>query len=83
MPLCKTSDSDVSKETIAEWKVEFEKQIEFVVVESDEINEAVLDFITNENVDVLTMLIYKRGFFKGLFNLAILKSHIQNFTSQF
>jgi hypothetical protein len=47
--------------------VEFEKQIEFVVVESDEINEAVLDFITNENVDVLTMLIYKRGFFKGLF----------------
>jgi hypothetical protein len=38
--------------------VEFEKQtIEFVVVESDEINEAVLDFITNENVDVLTMLI--------------------------
>jgi hypothetical protein len=35
--------------------------IEFVVVESDEINEAVLDFITNENVDVLT-IIYKRGF---------------------
>lgn len=64
----KTSDSDVSKETIGEWKVEFKKQpIEFVVVESDEINEAVLDFITNENVDVLTMLIYKRGFFKGLF----------------
>jgi hypothetical protein len=64
--------------------VEFEKQpIEFVVVES-EINEAVLDFITNENVDVLTMLIYKRGFLKDCFNLAILKkSHIQNFTSQF
>jgi nucleotide-binding universal stress UspA family protein len=64
----KTSDSDVSKETIAEWEMEFKNQpIEFVVIESDEINEAVLDFINNKNVDVLTMLIYKRGFFKGLF----------------
>jgi hypothetical protein len=27
MPLCKTSDSDVSKETIAEWKVEFENNL--------------------------------------------------------
>jgi hypothetical protein len=51
------------------WK----QPIEFVVVESDEINEAVLDFITNENVDVLTMLIYKEVFLKDCFNLAILK----------
>ncbi|MEZ7499786.1 universal stress protein [Flavobacterium sp. Arc3] len=64
----KTSDSDVSKETIEEWKIEFKDHpIEFVVLESEEINTAVLDFIASKNVDVLTMLIYKRGFFKGLF----------------
>ncbi|TDE00998.1 universal stress protein [Flavobacterium hiemivividum] len=64
----KTSNSDVSKETIAEWETEFETQpIEFFIVESDVINEAVMDFIAFENVDVLTMLTYKRGFFKGLF----------------
>lgn len=64
----KTSNSDVSIETIAEWETEFEIQpIEFFIVESDEINEAVVDFIASENVDVLTMLTYKRGFFKGLF----------------
>ncbi|NGY37586.1 universal stress protein [Flavobacterium sp. XN-5] len=64
----KTSNSDVSKETIAEWNAEFETQpIEFSIVESDEINEAVMDFIITKNVNVLTMLTYKRGFFKGLF----------------
>jgi nucleotide-binding universal stress UspA family protein len=75
----KTSDSDVSKETIAEWEIAFQQQpIEFVVVESDEINEAVLDFISNKNVDVLTMLTYKRGFFKGLFQPSYTKkSHLE------
>lgn len=64
----KTSNSDVSKEIIADWKMEFQQQpIEFVVVESDQVNESVLDFISNKNVDVLTMLTYKRGFFNGLF----------------
>jgi hypothetical protein len=51
MSLCKTSDSDVSK-AIENGKWSLKKNHWIVVVESDEINEAVLDFITNENIDV-------------------------------
>ena len=64
----KTSDSDVSSETIEDWKRNFKQEpIEFIVFKSEESNAAVLDFIRNENIDVLTTLTYKRGFFKGLF----------------
>jgi hypothetical protein len=57
----KTSDSDVSSETIEDWKMAFKREpIEFIVFESEESN-AVLDFIRNENIDVL-ILTYKEVF---------------------
>jgi nucleotide-binding universal stress UspA family protein len=64
----KTSDSDVSSDTMEDWKMTFKREpIEFIVFESEENNVAVLDFIRNENIDVLMISTYKRGFFKGLF----------------
>jgi hypothetical protein len=52
----KTSDSDVSSETIEDWKWPLSEPIEFIVFESEESNVAVLDFIRNENINVLTIL---------------------------
>ena len=64
----KTNTSDVSFETIDLWKKEYSKEpISFYIVLSDAIKETVIDFVSTKNIDVLTMLTYKRGFFEGLF----------------
>jgi nucleotide-binding universal stress UspA family protein len=76
----KTSDSDVSKETIQKWETEFIKEpIEFFVIQSDEIKETIYDFILYKDIDVLTMLTYKRGFFEGLFKPSFTKKMVSNF----
>ncbi|MFV5690342.1 universal stress protein [Flavobacterium sp. ZT3R25] len=76
----RTSDSDVSKDTIEEWETEFmEKRIEFFVVTSDEIKETILDFVLYKDIDLLTMLTYKRGFFEGLFKPSFTKKVATNF----
>lgn len=76
----RTSDSDVSKDTIEEWETEFmEKRIEFFIVTSDEIKETILDFVLYKDIDVLTMLTYKRGFFEGLFKPSFTKKVATNF----
>jgi hypothetical protein len=59
----KTSESDVSKELIKEWEAEFEKDlVTFSVVLSDDVKGSIVDFILNKDIDVLTMLTYKRSF---------------------
>lgn len=64
----KSSTSDVASETIALWEEEYSTEpISFDIVISDDIKEAVLEFVFANNIDVLTMLTYKRGFFEGLF----------------
>jgi hypothetical protein len=76
----KTSDSDVSIATIEEWKMEFIREpIEFFVVESEDSNTAVVNFIGDKNINVLTMLTYKRGFFKGLFQPSYTKKQHPEF----
>lgn len=64
----KTTTSDVSIETINLWKKEYSKDpLSFYIEVNDAIKETVLNFVTNQKIDVLTMLTYKRGFFEGLF----------------
>ncbi|MGO4822191.1 MULTISPECIES: universal stress protein [unclassified Flavobacterium] len=64
----KTSTSDVSFETIEKWKKEYSNEpVVFYVVLSDAIKDTVMDFVSTKNIDILTMLTYKRGFFEGLF----------------
>jgi nucleotide-binding universal stress UspA family protein len=76
----KTSDSDVSKDTIEKWETEFmQDPIEFFVINSDEVKETILDFILYKEIDVLTMLTYKRGFFEGLFKPSFTKKMAANF----
>ena len=41
--------------------------------------ETVLDFILYKNIDVLTMINYKRTFFEGLFHPSLTKKFANNF----
>lgn len=76
----KTSDSDVSAVTIAAWKKEFKSEpIDFFVIESDDVQAIILDFILFKELDVLTILPYKRGFFEGIFKPSLTKKLATDF----
>jgi nucleotide-binding universal stress UspA family protein len=65
----KTSKSDVTEETIDQWKKEFENEsVKFSIVKSDLVKENILDFISHKNIDILAMITHKRNFFSELFN---------------
>ena len=68
------------KVLIEKWKEEFKSEpIEFFVIESDDIQATILDFIMYKELDVLTLLPYKRGFFEGLFNPSLTKKLATDF----
>jgi nucleotide-binding universal stress UspA family protein len=76
----KTSDSDVSKATIAEWKEEYKSEpIDFFIIEDDDVQAIITDFIMYKEVDLLIMLPYKRGFFEGLFHTSLTKKLATDF----
>jgi nucleotide-binding universal stress UspA family protein len=76
----KTSKSDVDKKTIKKWEMDFEQDsIEFFVINSDEVKETILDFILYKEIDILTMVSYKRTFFQGLFHPSLTKKFANNF----
>ena len=76
----KTSNSDVSNATIAEWKEEFKSEpIDFYIIEDDDIQVIITDFIMYKEVDALIMLPYKRGFFEGLFHTSLTKKLATDF----
>jgi nucleotide-binding universal stress UspA family protein len=65
----KTNKSDVSEETIDQWKTEFEHEpVKFSVVVSNNVKETILDFVSHKNIDILAMITHKRNFFSELFN---------------
>jgi len=76
----RTSKSDVSKETIKKWEVDFEEEpVEFFVISSDEVKDTILDFILYKDIDVLTMLTYKRSFFESIFHPSMTKKFTNSF----
>lgn len=76
----KTSKSDVPKETIEKWETKFKDEpIEFFVIESEDVKNTILDFILYKEIDILTMLTYKRGFFEGIFHTSLTKKITNNF----
>lgn len=63
-----TDDTDVDKEVMANWESEFqEKHVQFYVYPSNDVFEAIDDFIVQHEIDMLAMVTYKRGFFADLF----------------
>ncbi|MBU2060396.1 MAG: universal stress protein [Bacteroidetes bacterium] len=76
----KTANSDVDTNLIEEWKAEFSTEaVTFNVVLSDDIEGTILDFILYKDIDILTMLSYKRGFFEGIVNPSLTKKLTKNF----
>ena len=76
----KTSNSDISNATIAEWKEEYKSEpIDFFIIEDDDVQAIITDFIMYKEVDVLIMLPYKRGFFEGLFHTSLTKKLATDF----
>ncbi|MFV8369955.1 universal stress protein [Flavobacterium sp. LB2R40] len=76
----KTNESDVTKETIANWEEEYSLEpIEFFVINSNEVKDTIIDFIRYKEIDILTMLTYKRGFFEGIFNPSLTKKIASKF----
>lgn len=70
----KTNDSDVDSSVVKEWELEFENDpISFSVTISNEVKDTILDFILQHDIDMLTMLTYKKGFFEGLFHTSLTK----------
>jgi nucleotide-binding universal stress UspA family protein len=64
----KSSTSDQPSGTTGLWEKEFSKEpVSFDIIISDDIKETVLDFVSTNEIDLLTMLTYKRGVFEGLF----------------
>jgi nucleotide-binding universal stress UspA family protein len=65
----KTGKSDISEETVSQWKTEFENEpVQFSVINSDLVKETILDFVSHKNIDILAMITHKRNFFSELFN---------------
>jgi nucleotide-binding universal stress UspA family protein len=76
----KTNLSDVSKETVSKWEAEFaDEPIEFFVISSNDIEGTILDFILYQDIDILTMLTYKKSFFEGLFHSSLTKKFSNRF----
>lgn len=70
----KTTKSDVSDETINQWKEEFKDEaIEFSIINSDLVKKNIIDFSTYRNIDILAMITHKRNFFSELFNPSLTK----------
>lgn len=70
----KTSKSDVKDVVLADWKhLLKDEKINFHIIESENIEESILQFIEQEQTDIVALLNHKRGFFEGLFHTSLTK----------
>jgi nucleotide-binding universal stress UspA family protein len=68
----KTSKSDVSEETIKQWKDNFkDENVKFTVIESNNIKDSILIYTDLQKIDILAMVTYKRSFFQELFDQSL------------
>jgi nucleotide-binding universal stress UspA family protein len=68
----KTNNSDVLDEKVTEWRNFFETDlVQFFVVPDNDVSTTIVDFITNQEIDVLAMVTYKRNFFVSLFESSL------------
>jgi nucleotide-binding universal stress UspA family protein len=64
----RTSKSELDAETKKRWEEDFNgEQVTFFEVRNDEIKQMILDFVSHQEIDVLTMLTYKKNIFEGMF----------------
>ncbi|SCY92680.1 universal stress protein [Flavobacterium caeni] len=77
----RTSHSDVKEVTMRDWEYVFgEYDVQFHVIENENVKDTILGFTDNEKIDLLAMLHYKRNFLEELFHHSLTKKiahHIQ------
>ncbi|KAF2516337.1 universal stress protein [Flavobacterium salilacus subsp. salilacus] len=65
--------SDID-EKINEWKMLYKNEnIDFFNISGDHIEQTILDFIENQQIDMVAMLKHKRSFFESLFHRSLTK----------
>ena len=70
----KTPDNEVDEVIIADWKLLFKDEpVTFYTIESKEVEETIIDFIDTYQIDVLSLLNHRRGFWEGLFHTSLTK----------
>lgn len=75
----KTSNSDVTKQTVKAWEEEFSTDpITFHVIISDDVQGSIYDFMAQKDIDVLTLLHYKRSFLAGIFTSSLTRKMANN-----
>ncbi|MFZ4106783.1 universal stress protein [Flavobacterium sp.] len=63
-----SSDSDNNLIVYQEWESYFKnEQVQFFIIPGENVHETIDDFIISQEIDVLTMISYKRSFFNWLF----------------
>lgn len=68
----KKSGSEVTEEQILAWEARCNHwPIQFFVIPHDDVRETIQDFLSNQHIDLLTMLTEKRGFFEDLFSSSL------------
>ncbi|GEP51101.1 hypothetical protein FNO01nite_17730 [Flavobacterium noncentrifugens] len=77
----KTPSSDLKEVVLADWQLLFKNEnVDFHIVENENVEETILHFTETENIDLLAMLHYKRSFLEGLFHFSLTKKivhHVQ------
>jgi len=65
----KTPDSEQRGEAINYWESLFEdeKDLEFFIIPSEDVEATIEDFITHQNIDLLAMVAHRKNFFTRLF----------------
>ncbi|RYG43566.1 MAG: universal stress protein [Chitinophagaceae bacterium] len=70
----RTSGSDVKEVVLANWRLRFgQHKINFHIIDSEDVEGSILDFIDRHKSDMLAVLNHKRGFFEGLFHTSLTK----------
>ena len=70
----KTPNSEINNIFINQWKLIFKNEdVNFHVIESKDVEDAIIDFIDLHHINLLAVLNYKRGFFESFFNQSLTK----------
>lgn len=70
----KTPENEVDEVIIADWKLIFkDEQVTFHTIESRNVEDTIIDFIDTYNIDMLSLLNHRRGFWEGLFHTSLTK----------
>lgn len=68
----KNETNAVKEIIIADWEVIFrEENVRFHIIESNDVQESILEFINEHHINLLTISKHKRGFWEGLFHSSL------------